>query len=196
MTAGGVITGVVSAFRRTRGPAKAGHYYEPAPDSRRGLAAWLAIPTLVVALGLCAIEAWRAIRPRSALFQPPFVYSLADAIAVGELPQAYAFIRAGQDPNEPIWVRHPVFTGRRWVRVSPLLWAVATRNGQAVDMLIAFGARLERRENSDAVCLAQRVGDQGIERALRLNGAPTAAGDCPASTKDDPVLVHLLDISN
>ena len=177
MTAGGFITGVVSAFRlrvklrrtavalaeavrRTRGPAKAGHY-----GYRRDLAAWLAIPTLVVALGLCAIEAWRAIRPRSALFQPPFVYSLADAIAVGELPQAYAFIRAGQDPNEPIWVRHPVFTGRRWVRVSPLLWAVATRNGQAVDMLIAFGARLERRENSDAVCLAQRVGDQGIERA-------------------------------
>lgn len=158
----------------------------------RRLAVLLAIPTVVVALGLCAIEAWRAIRPRSALFQPPFVYSLADAIAVGELPQAYAFIRAGQDPNEPIWVRHRVLTDGRWLRVSPLLWAVATRNGQAVDMLIAFGAQLDRRENKDAACLAELLGDQSILRALRLNGAQPAAGDCPAFSKDDRILVHLL----
>ncbi len=158
------------------------------------VAAWLAIPALLMALGLPAIEGWRMIRPRAPLFQPPFVYSLADAIAVGELPQAYAFIRAGQDPNEPIWVRDPMLTGRRWIRVSPLLWAVATRNGPAVQMLMAFGAGLDRPENQGAACLAELVGDQGIQRALGAGGAQPA-DDCPRSGDQGPALIRLLSAS-
>ena len=66
---------------------------------RRMLASMMAGPALVAALGVCAVEAWRVLQPKSALFAAPFVFSLADAIERNDVDQAYAFIRAGQDPN-------------------------------------------------------------------------------------------------
>lgn len=92
---------------------------------RRVLASMMAGPALVAALGVCAVEGWRMLQPKSALFADPFVFSLADAIERNDVDQAYAFIRAGQDPNEPIAVRHPVLSGGRSVLVTPIVWAVA-----------------------------------------------------------------------
>lgn len=158
------------------------------PRQQRGLAMLLAAPVVAVALGLCGIEAWRVLHPRSPLFARPFAYSLGDAIAAGDVLQAYRFIRAGQDPNEPIWARHPVLTGRRWTLVSPLLWAVGTRSTQAVQMLLAFGASLDSPENRDAACLAEALGDEDIGRMLRNAGAPPAGAQCPEPRSPDLLL--------
>jgi hypothetical protein len=147
---------------------------EPARRMRH-LAVLLAIPSVVVALSLCGIEAWRTLRPRSPLFAAPAASSLTDAIAGGDLWQAYQFIRAGQDPNALMPVQHPLLTRGRWVFVSPVIWATATQNRQAVQMLLAFGARLDRPADRLAVCLADALGNEDIARLLRAreDGRPT-----------------------
>jgi len=108
---------------------------------RRRLAALIGAPAVAVALGLAGVEVWRAIRPRSSLFARPFAYSLAEAIETGNVQHAYQYIRAGQDPNQPIAVRHPVLTKNQWVLVSPLEWAAATDQRDVVRMLLGYGAR-------------------------------------------------------
>lgn len=158
----------------------------------RFLATVLIAPAVATGLGVTAIEGWRLRRPTAPLFAAPMVYSLADAIESGDVPQAYGFIRAGQDPNELIAVRHPVLTGRRWVLVSPLVWAVATNNRQAVLMLIGFGARMDRPADSRAVCLAEDLGHGEIAGLLRLHGNAPSAGTCPQRrTREAPLLSFL-----
>ncbi len=162
------------------------------PRRQRGMTMLLATPVVAVALGLCTIEAWRVIRPRSPLFARPFTYSLSEAITSGDVLQAYQFIRAGQDPNEPTWARHPVVTERRWVLVSPLLWAVATGNTQSVQMLMAFGAGLDRPENRAAGCLADAMGNADVGRVLRDADTRQANEPCPELPRGDAALLQLL----
>lgn len=141
---------------------------------QRWVTALLAAPAVAAALGLCATEAWRALRPRSPLFAPAFAYSLAEAIATGNVLHGYEYIRAGQDPNEPIAVRHPALTKNRWVRASPLEWAVATNQRDAVKMLLGFGAR----PDGPALCLAEALGHEDVAGVLRMYGGEAAAAAC------------------
>jgi hypothetical protein len=103
----------------------------------RLIAALVAAPAVVVALAVTSVELWRLREPEAALFTTPFVYSLAEAIDAGDLQRAYAFIRAGQDPNAPIVVRDE---GGRQITVSPLAWARAKDRKDIEQMLRAFGA--------------------------------------------------------
>lgn len=160
---------------------------------RRGLAALMAAPAVVVALGLVGIEAWRSIRPRSALFAPPFAYSLADAIASGNLPHAYQYLRAGQDPNQPVAVRHPGLTQGRWILASPLLWSVAVGNTEAVRMLLGYGARMDRPANQQAVCLAEVLDKRDIARLLRTHSRLRPAGECRQVEGDRAPLLRVID---
>lgn len=143
----------------------------PLPRRRRVLASIMAAPALLAALGLGAVESWRLLRPQSRLFAAPFVYSLADAIERHDVDQAYAFIRAGQDPNQPI----AVVTRGRPVLMPPLLWAVTTQNSDAVRMLVGFGARVDPA----AVCLAEEIGSAEIARLLTLHGPVGLNVTCP-----------------
>jgi hypothetical protein len=145
---------------------------------QRRLAALLAAPAVAAALGLCALEGWRMLRPRSPLFAPPFAYSLAEAIATGNVLHGYEYIRAGQDPNEPIAVRDRVLTGDRWILTSPLVWAIAVGNVDAVKMLLGHGARLDPHAEGRAICLAAALEHTDMARLLSAHGdAPTPA-DC------------------
>jgi hypothetical protein len=154
----------------------------------------MALPTIVTALGMGAIEAWRFREPGSPLFVTPFAYSLADAIAEDDLPRAYAFIRAGQNPNDPIAASHPVLTEGRQVLVSPLLWAVAAQKSNAVLMLLGYGARLDGVTGDRAVCLAERLGDTKIAGALRrFGGHRTAAAPCQPQTARGAPLLDMLE---
>lgn len=147
----------------------------------RVLALLIAIPAVATALGVTAIEAWRAREPDAPLFTTPFVYSLADAIERNDIPRAYEFIRGGQDPNMPMAVRHAVLTGGRVVPVPPLLWAVAMESKDAVRMLIGFGARMDDALTQRAVCLAERLDDQEMVRLLRLYGRNSSTRPCAAA---------------
>src|SRR2546426_6608664 len=104
----------------------------PSPLARRThlLLVLMGAPTLLAAIGLGALEAWRLRHPESPLFSTPFAYSLADAIERDDVQRAHAFIRAGQNPNDLIAVRHPALTGGRTILVSPLVWAAAMNGKQ------------------------------------------------------------------
>jgi hypothetical protein len=154
-----------------------------APEADRRthlLALLLVVPAIATALGATGLETWRWISPHSALFARPPAATLADAIAANDARAAYEFIRAGQDPNGVIAVRHDVITGGQPVEVSPLLWAVATRSEEAVAMLLGFGARLDAPAKHQAVCLAVRLDRDDIVQLLQLSGADDPAGPCPA----------------
>jgi len=154
-----------------------------APEADRRthlLALLLVVPAIATALGATGLETWRWISPHSALFARPPAATLADAIAANDARAAYEFIRAGQDPNGVIAVRHDVITGGQPVEVSPLLWAVATRSEEAVAMLLGFGARLDAPAKHQAVCLAVRLERDDIVQLLQLSGADDPAGPCPA----------------
>ena len=147
-------------------------------------------PAALTALGLVALEVWRSVEPRSSLFAPPLTYTLADAIEQHELEQAYGFIRAGQDPNELIGVRHPVITGGEPELMSPLLWAAAVGDREAVLMLLGAGARMDRPVDRLAPCVAEALGHVELADALRRY-TPTA-GSCRELNPAQAPLLALL----
>jgi hypothetical protein len=102
--------------------------------------------------------------------------------------QAHAFIRAGQDPNALIVVRHPELTGGEDVFVSPVLWATATKQPQIVQMLLGFGARLERPAERRVICLANAVGADEVARILEEQDDTLAAEPCDGLSPGQPVL--------
>jgi hypothetical protein len=153
----------------------------PAADRRLQLAALLlAVPAIITALSVIALEAWRWMSPDSALFARPAAATLADAIAANDARGAYEFIRGGQNPNDAIAVRHEVLTAGESVTVPPLLWAVATQSENAVAMLLAFGARLDASAKHRAICLAAHLGRGDIVELIQLSGADDATDACPA----------------
>jgi len=144
----------------------------------------MAVPVLLVALTVVSIEATRWLRPRSPLFRPPVVLSLADAIATDDVQAAYEFLRAGQDPNELVGVSDPSLTDGRQVLVSPLVWAVAKQSTNSVLMLLGHGARMDRAEDRAASCLADSLGNGDIANALRSRPGAVAHEQCPKTTAD------------
>jgi hypothetical protein len=146
------------------------------------IAAVIAVPAIVAAIGLTAIEAYRIVSPTAPLFggEPA---SLAEAITGGYgVEYSYRFIRSGQDPNEPITVDDPTYTGGRSIKVSPLMLAIAARDENTTSMLLNFGARFDLPQNRSARCLAQEIGNQAIVGIIdRYGGA-----DLPRTCSDRP----------
>jgi hypothetical protein len=160
---------------------------------RRLLTMLLAAPVVIVAVGLSGIEGWRLMWPRSALFTSPFAYSLAEAIAAGDVEQAYAYVRAGHDPNQPIAVRDSALTGGRWVLSPPLLWAAATGQTQVVKMLLGYGVRTSDPSYPRALCIADTLGHEEIGRLLRALAPDVRADRCRAGRADDALLLRALE---
>ena len=162
------------------------------PVIRRQLLARLIVsPSILVALALIALEEWRAYHPQSELFSTPFAYSLAEAIQRDDVPRAYAFIHAGQNPNEPIVVRHPIATKGRQMLVSPLVWAVSVNSTQSVMMLLGFGARTDRAPDNRVACLADALGERDLAGLLQRYGAEPAP-DCHEAAFADPPIASFL----
>jgi len=134
---------------------------------RRRLAALVAAPAVIVALGLVGLEVWRSVWPRASLFAPPFASSLAEAIATGNLQHAYEYVRAGQDPNQRIAVRHPVLTpGPLGTDIAAALVGGAPERGRGED---AAGLRGPPRS------AGRPAGDMFLPR---LSGTPTSGASC------------------
>jgi hypothetical protein len=136
-------------------------------------------PAVLVAAILVGVGACRVVAPEAPLFGDPPARSIVEAITRGYgVEQAYAFIRDGQDPNALVDVDDDDYTGRREMRVSPLMLAVAARDTNTVQMLLNFGARLDLPQNRDAWCFANVLGDAATAAVLSQAGAPVAA-HCP-----------------
>lgn len=162
---------------------------------RAHLVTWLmAAPALVGALGLAAIEGGGLMRPASPLTAPPPGRSFADTLRNGSVEEAYAHVKAGQDPNAPLPFRDPDLTAGREVMVTPLLVAVAAGQANTVMMLLSFGADLDAPGNARAACLADRLGHDDIAAGIRRNGRPLV--DVPCDTRppeSGPRLLSFLD---
>jgi hypothetical protein len=154
-------------------------------DRAARMAAFVAAPALIAILWIVALEGYRAVLPGSRLFTTPAPASLADAIRQQDIEGTFGFIRAGQDPNRSITITDATLTGGQTIRVSPLLLAVAARNGNAVRILLGFGARAELAPDVMAACLADRLGDVETAQLLRRTVAAVAAQPC-SSSPDQP----------
>jgi hypothetical protein len=142
------------------------------------VAALLWLPALLTAGGVTAIEIYRLANPAAPLFRERRERSIGEAITQGRgVEQVYAFVRAGQDPNERVRVRDSNYTGREALEVSPLMLAIASRDTNVVQMLLDFGVRLELPQNARAWCLARDIGADDAAEVLVAHGA---SQDCPA----------------
>jgi len=157
-----------------------------------GMIAAMAILSLAVVV--VEIERWR--NPASRLFADPTFYSLADAIQADDVKGAYAFLRAGADPNDLIAVRDPALTRGRSVLASPLLWAVATEHRDSVLMLLAHGARIEKDADRAASCLADELGDANLAALLRKYGNALPREQCPAPRDSTAPLLSLIGVTD
>lgn len=160
------------------------------------IATLVLLPSVVVAALLTSFEAYRAVDPAAEIFGPPPATSLADAIVHGApVEQAYPFIRAGQDPNAPVTIASAEFTAGRRVRVSPLMLAVAGREGNVVHMLLNFGARIDLPQNRMAWCLAQQIGNQEVIGILAGDGRKPLLPSCPPARPAATPLLSWVDES-
>jgi hypothetical protein len=139
-------------------------------------------PAVATALLVAALEAGRTSRPDDPLFDGPPPTSLARAILDGDVEGAFAFVRAGRDPNLPVDVALPnLSTGPgQTVRITPLVLAVAARDGNNVRMLLTAGVDMARPENQLALCLARERHDEDLT-ALLTRAVP-AEPACPAQS--------------
>ena len=144
------------------------------------MALFIALPAIAAAVGLGGVEAYRLATPDAPLFGDPQPRSLADAITRGRgVEAAYPFIRDGQDPDALIALDDEDYTGGGERSVSPLIAAIASRDSNIVQMLLTFGARLDRPQNRDAWCFARALGDQTMQTVLAAAGADADPNRCP-----------------
>ena len=154
--------------------------------SRRALVALVLIgPAVSVAAVVIVLESYRALQPDSILFVEPPATSLADALEHREVEVAYAFIRSGADPNATLPVQDAALTGGRRIDVSPLMLAVASRNRNAVQMLLSAGVRADLPVNRFAACLAHDLGETDLETMIVRDGRLSIPVVCPQRSRRD-----------
>jgi hypothetical protein len=154
----------------------------PFSDPRYFVVLLMVLPTFAGALGLATIE-------MSGLFfqTRPVVSASADALADAlrrrSMEDAFASIRAGRDPNEPI----EYHDGGQTVRATPLVLAVAQRDSNTVMMLLSFGADPELTVNHFARCLADSMGDPEVARIMH-EATPEPREGCPLIDPTAPLI--------
>jgi len=162
--------------------------------SRRALVALVLVgPAVALAAIVVVLETYRAIQPDSILFVEPPAASLADALEHREVEVAYSFIRNGADPNATLAVADAALTGGKRVDASPLMLAVASRNRNAVQMLLSAGVRVDLTANRFAACLAHDLGEKDLETMIIRDGRLSAEPTCPQPVDESatPLLRYL-----
>lgn len=159
----------------------------PLQDPRRFVVLLMVLPTFAGALGLATIEisGLPFFRPRPVVSAS--ADALADALRRRSMEDAFASIRAGRDPNEPIEYRD----GERTIRATPLVLAVAQRDSNTVRMLLSFGADPEVTLNHFARCLADSLGHAEIAHIMR-EATPGLREECPVIDPAAPLIGHVI----
>jgi hypothetical protein len=165
------------------------------PQSLRAyvLPLMMGAPAVIAAVWIVAIEGYRMIAPDAFLFTEPPAPSFADSLHHREVELSYAFVRAGQDPNEAIAFRDATLTDGRVVELSPLMLAVAARNRNAVMMLLSNGVRVDLPRNALAACLARDIGEADLERMILSSGPAQSTLTCPEpnGVREAPLLTYV-----
>lgn len=157
---------------------------DAASSKRLLLAVALTGPAVVAAIVIIATEGYRVIQPDSILFTEPPAVSFADALMHREVEVAYAFVHDGVNPNAPLAVQDAGLTGGGSVDVSPLMIAVASRNRNAVMMLLSNGVDVDLPVNQPAACVARELGEGDLETMIVRRGRASGARPQCASPTD------------
>jgi len=158
----------------------------------RILAGLIVVPAVLGAILLAVVGVTDVVQPTSLDNRSPDG-SLVDSIMGDDVETAYAFIRAGQDPNATIPVDDAEVTGGRQVMASPLMLAVAKRRENIVGMLLSFGARADLPQNTSALCLAKQIHADGVADMLTELGGKGWDTHCPARTDASAPLLEYVD---
>ena len=161
---------------------------------QRRLALALAIPALMVTIGVCAVEAWRLIVPSRAQIGARVYTSLGEAIAMDDVIGAHEFLRRGENPNALITVYDPVLTGGRQLQVAPIVWAAAAGRRQIAQMLLGAGVTFTREADALAPCVADRLGYHDIAADIRKFASPPLASPCPAAVPGAPLAAYAAEL--
>ena len=154
----------------------------------------VAAPAVILAAVLVLCEGLAWVGPSTPRASDVSEASFVEALRQGDMEQAFAFIRAGHDPNIPVVFRDQALTGGRDIRIAPLLIAVAYNRDDSVAMLMGYGARLNAPGNRFAACLATRMEHEEIAAAITRDGGPAAQRPtCPAPSppSDAPLLAYV-----
>jgi hypothetical protein len=153
-------------------------------SSRAHLIAWmLAAPAIAGALWIASTEVRDSTATSSSV---PAFDSIVDAIRHGEVEDAYAFVGAGTNPNEPIPFTDAQLTSSHPVMISPLMLAVSGNKENTVMMLLSFGTRMDLPQNELAGCLARRLGYDDLAAMILRDGRPMGEVTCPEPPPDAP----------
>jgi hypothetical protein len=146
----------------------------------------MTVPAISAAVGLTALEQYRALRPGAPLFGDRPAATFVEALVRADqgLEDAYSFVAAGQDPNALIEVNDETLSGGRTVVVTPLIVAVAARSDNLVEMLLAFGARPDLPRNRPAYCLANMLGSERVAEFLTKASPGFTPTGCPQRPPD------------
>jgi hypothetical protein len=152
-----------------------GHSWLPA----NLIAALMALPAFVGALGVGVFEGRRLVESTAAIEASAVSQSMAAALESGEVEWVHALIRSGHDPSRPIVYRHPDLTGNVAITTTPLLIAVARHDENMVMTLLSSGAGGNAAHSRLAACLAAAIGHAALARSISETvGQP--ATECPS----------------
>lgn len=149
---------------------------------------WLIAPSLLGALLLALVETGIVFPAVNPIGTDVRTQTFADSIARHGVEQAYAYVRAGQNPNQPVALNDSRLTGNRELLLPPLIIALAARNENTAMMLLSFGADPALPQQAGAACLADWVDLPGVARLIRaVPGGdtpcpPKPVGDAPLAT--------------
>lgn len=142
----------------------------------------MALPAVITAMWVLSFEL---------TLDAPFVVpepgsTLADEVQNDDIVRGFVHLRAGEDPDAPVLFSNDKLTGGRELRLTPLIIAAAYGREDSVAMLMSSGAHLDAPGNRFAVCLARRMGYEGLaERMVEEAGPAGAPSTCPATAPPD-----------
>jgi hypothetical protein len=130
----------------------------------RAAALGVALPGVVVT-ALFAISGAAALVTGKPLIWPQTELTLAEAVGLRDQGEAVRLMMLGADPNARYDVRD-VFRDDELVALTPLEAAVITREDYMLELMIAYGARIDERNAGTLQCLAKAVGAEAIASSV------------------------------
>ena len=137
-------------------------------------------------IALAAISAWwcaGALAGRG--LWPADRVTLAEAVATRNNAEALRLISLGADPNQPSHVRDGLLTSGYDVIVTPVEAAVGAQRADSLQMLLANGAVVDRRELLVLRCYERTRRDSGVRDILDAR-VPGVSDETHSAKPDEP----------
>jgi hypothetical protein len=137
----------------------------------------VALPAVLVAM-LFGVSGAAALVVGRPLLWAPSDLTLAEAVGLRDQGEAVRLIMLGANPNRSYDMRD-VFRDDEHIMLTPLEAAVITREDYMLELVLAYGARIDDANAATLQCLAQAVAAETIKtyiiersREIECRGVP------------------------